>query len=410
MRRKELFAPIYAACIAMALSVVAVGAPVTVEFWVPAKPVWMNEAVAMFEADNPNLKVNVTQLDWGNIVEKVTLAIAGGAPPDVFTYGTGGVVNFAATGMVQPVDRIAPAGLLSDMWPGFLEPARWKGQLYGIPFMGETSALLYSATKFEESGFDANRPPTTWDDLVAKARKLVRRGSDGRFTVTGYYVPIGHEHVFATFFRQLGGQHFSDDGSQALFNSDAGLQAMQFYSDLIYEHAVTDLTASSNILKGQAAMVWTNGPSGLLSMRRADATLAEGIRGAAMPWFRHRLYYTGGQTFMIPVGAKQPQAAAQFVAFATGPKVARLASAAGNFFPRQSLLKTVYGDADADLRSMIAAMEFAATSPPHPQWVQTIPEMKNQTSRVLKRETTPKEALDTLVRIVNRFIAEAAAK
>ena len=53
-------------------------------------------------------------------------------------------------------------------------------------------------------------------------------------------------------------------------------------------------------------------------------------------------------------------------------------------------------------------MEFAATSPPHPQWVKTIPEMQTQIMRALRRETTPKEAVDTLTRIVNGFIAEAA--
>ena len=113
---------------------------------------------------------------------------------------------------------------------------------------------------------------------------------------------------------------------------------------------------------------------------------------------------------MIPVGSCEPELAAEFINFLTGPQVAPLAAEGGDFFPRQSLLRTVYNKADPDLRTVIAAMEYAATSPPHPQWVKTIPEMKKQTTRVLRRETTAREALDTLVRIVNSFIAEAACR
>lgn len=386
---------------------------VAIDLWVPAKALWLGDALAMFESENPGFSVDCTVLNWSNIVEKVSVAMAAGAPPDLFTYGTGGVVNFAAVGSIQPLGKIAPQELIKDMWPGFLEPATWKGQLYGMPFLGNTACLLYSAVRFEEAGLDVRQPPVTWDDLVAKGRKTVRRDSGGKMIVTGFSLPANvssTEHVFANFLRQLGGQHFSDDGSQAMFNSPYGVQAMEFYASLIHEHAITEIGAPSDVLKGSAAMAWAGSAGGLVSTRRRDPVLADDVRAASLPWFKNQLFYTGGETFMIPVGARVPDAAAKLVNFLTGPKVAPMAAEPGNFFPRQSLLRTVYSKADDDLRTVIAAMEFAATSPPHPQWVMTIPEMQKQVMRVLKRETTPKEAVDTLTRVVNGFIAEANAK
>ncbi|MGI6083219.1 MAG: extracellular solute-binding protein [Limnochordia bacterium] len=400
-------------CMVQIIGIGAGAKTASIELWVPAKPLWLDDAKAMFEEEYSEYCVNITALNWNTIVEKTTVAIAAGAPPDVFTYGTGGVVNYAAIGVLQPVDKIAPPELIKDMWPGFLEPAMWKGQLYGLPFLGDTAHLLYSAIRFEESGLDVNQPPVTWEELVAMGRKAVRRDSGGRMTVTGFYLPVNvgsTEHVFATFLRQLGGQHFSDDGSQALFNSPEGVQGMEFYVSLIHEHAITEIGAPSDVLKGSAAMAWTGGPSSIVRMRGLDPELALNVRGAALPWFKHRLYFTGGQTFMIPVGAKEPEGAAELINFLTGPSVAPMAAEAGNFFPRQSLLRTVYSKADYDLRTIIAVMEFAATSPPHPQWVKTIPEMQTQIMRALRRETTPKEAVDTLTRIVNGFIAEAEGK
>ena len=117
------------------------------------------------------------------------------------------------------------------------------------------------------------------------ARKAVRRDSQGRMTVTGFYLPVNvgsTEHFLPPSYASLGGQHFSDDGSQALFNSPEGVQAMEFYVSLIHEHAIVEIGSPSDVLTGSAAMALTGGPSSIVRMRGLDPELALNVRGAAL--------------------------------------------------------------------------------------------------------------------------------
>src|SRR5699024_12568803 len=52
----------------------------------------------------------------------------------------------------------------ASLLPGVLTPGTYSGKLYALNYMYTVFALWYSATQFEEKGWEV---PATWDDVMA---------------------------------------------------------------------------------------------------------------------------------------------------------------------------------------------------------------------------------------------------
>ena len=48
----------------------------------------------------------------------------------------------------------------------------WDGEGYGIPTNNETMAFIWNARIFQEAGLDPEKPPATWDDVVAYSKQI----------------------------------------------------------------------------------------------------------------------------------------------------------------------------------------------------------------------------------------------
>jgi multiple sugar transport system substrate-binding protein len=73
--------------------------------------------------------------------------------------------------------------------------------------------------------------------------------------VWGHYVgtkPVtwSADQVWISYLWSAGGEWLSPDNKQAAFNSPAGVEALQFYVDLVNEHKVTPLKPIDNIVTG----------------------------------------------------------------------------------------------------------------------------------------------------------------
>jgi ABC-type glycerol-3-phosphate transport system substrate-binding protein len=390
-------------------------AKTTLSLWSPDTS-GLSKLVAAFEQANPDIEVSLSKnVNWANHLEKYAVAIIGGAPPDLLVSGLGGLVSFAEPGWMQPLDELIEQKYLDDIWPGFLSRCSWKGHLYGIVYQGSVAHLLYSTVKFEESGLRSDKPPTSWDEVIALGRKLVRYGTDGRMTVTGFDLPRAggnSDYPFVTFLQQKGGSHWSADGSRAAFNSQAGVEALDFYASLFHEHMVlteTSPEAAWEMLRGNVAMGWTQGPGNFATMRKIDPELAEQWKCAQLPYFDKQMYMAGGSALLIPVGAKSTEAAVRFIKFVMQPETVNFAAKELMYAPFKSLLRSNYAKADPDMRTAISAFEYAAPNPPHPQWTPAWAEVKKAVDKVLRREMPSKPALDQLCVIVDEMIAQARA-
>jgi len=87
---------------AAATTAVATGPAVTVELWTMPNTGQsvqdLQTALADFYKANPNIKVNITEVGWGDAFGKIQTALQTGVGPDITQVGTTWVATFGSTG------------------------------------------------------------------------------------------------------------------------------------------------------------------------------------------------------------------------------------------------------------------------------------------------------------------------
>ena len=169
-----------AMCAASVAAAPAVAQDITLEF-----VVWnysldtIEDNARQFEAENPGIKVNITDYTWPDYHDSVVLRFRGGTPTDVLYVGQDWLPAWAAAGFLAPLDDIAPADVLADLkkdMAGFaLHDMTYNGKLYGLPYYADTISLLYNKNILEEHGIAV---PTTWEEVTAAAEKLKAAGME----------------------------------------------------------------------------------------------------------------------------------------------------------------------------------------------------------------------------------------
>src|SRR5437764_13585415 len=95
---------------------------------------YQQEAVKRFEADNANIKVEVTTIPYPEFQQRLLTAVQGGNAPDVSTVDQIWVAAFAEAGAIADLDeRAKAAGVKADtFFKGAWDSANYKGKLWGI--------------------------------------------------------------------------------------------------------------------------------------------------------------------------------------------------------------------------------------------------------------------------------------
>ncbi|NLF18119.1 MAG: extracellular solute-binding protein, partial [Lentisphaerae bacterium] len=107
------------------------------------------ERLALFEKDNPDLKVRLVTGDYS----KLLTMVAGGVAPDVAYIDYVYVPYFAKRGVIECLDeRIAGEGddFLDRFFTSTLEGVRYKDRIYGLPDAWSPVLLYYNKTLFDE--------------------------------------------------------------------------------------------------------------------------------------------------------------------------------------------------------------------------------------------------------------------
>lgn len=254
------------------------GGPVTIRFMThntleePAGTV-LKEMIAEFEAQNPDIKIQIEEVPNADILTKLTAYAQANDLPDVID-GQFGLASFVSLDAALDItDRIDADGLRESFIPVALQAATdSNGRILGMPLYTGTDALYYRTDHFEEAGLDPNAPPKTWQELVDSAKALTSP-RQGRFGFGMY----GKTHtVRCIHFMQNNGP----DGEMLRLNRDTGIwtilvnspesiEAIQFMVDLARVHQVVppsvvemDYPANVSAFAGGNISMLTTGPWG----------------------------------------------------------------------------------------------------------------------------------------------------
>jgi multiple sugar transport system substrate-binding protein len=127
---------------------------------------------------------------------------------DVMALDVVWTAEFAEAGWTLPLSDDpsgrAEADATTNTLPGPLETAKWQDKLYAAPITTNTQLLWYRADLMD-------KPPETWDGMVAEATRLHAAGKPSWIAVQAKQYE-GLVVWFNTLLTSAGGQVLSDDG------------------------------------------------------------------------------------------------------------------------------------------------------------------------------------------------------
>ena len=193
---------------------------------------FMQDLVERFNSQNENINVSMNIVEWESFYEKVPAAVNSGEGPDVGVMHADQLGTNAARGVVIPLDDVANAlGLKEgDFTPIVWDAGIYNNQRYGIPLDIHPLGFYYNKGTMERAGLDPNNPPTNREDYEAALEELKGAGIEGHwmspFVFTGVL-------TFDSLLWQFGGDLYNADVTRAAFNSDAGVEALEWMVSIV---------------------------------------------------------------------------------------------------------------------------------------------------------------------------------
>jgi ABC-type glycerol-3-phosphate transport system substrate-binding protein len=194
---------------------------------------YQQEAVKSFEAENPDIKVEVTTVPYPEYQQRLLTAVQGGNAPDVSTIDQIWVAAFAAAGVIEPLDELAASAKISadTFFPGAWASANYDGRLWGIPFNVDVWQFsFYNEDLLNAAAIDP-ASLATFEGLKAAGEKLTDEAA-GKYGI-GLFAHKGEDTVVVmdSFIFSNGGQVLNEDGSCGL-TSEASIEALAYLQSL----------------------------------------------------------------------------------------------------------------------------------------------------------------------------------
>ncbi|MFE1079167.1 ABC transporter substrate-binding protein [Nocardiopsis alba] len=252
----------------------------------------MQDAISLqdrFREDNPGIEVDFVSLPENEARAKITTSVAtGGGEFDavmISNYETRQWAEYGWLENLQPFIDASDGYDHEDFIPSLREDLSHEGDMYSVPFYGESSFVAYREDLFEEAGVEMPENPT-WGEIAALAAELdgVEPGVAG-ICMRGL---AGWGEVLSPFNSMLntfGGRWYDEDWNAEL-DSPEFHEAASFYVDLVREHGQPGAANSgfgdclNRYAQGRAAMFYDS-TSMVSTIEDENAGTVAGLNGYA---------------------------------------------------------------------------------------------------------------------------------
>jgi multiple sugar transport system substrate-binding protein len=217
---------------------------VELEYWNPftgPDGPYMGQMTDAFNAENPNIQVVMTS--QAEYYTQLGTAAASNTLPDVAIIHADQVATQAFRNVIRPIDdlvsQIGVSG--SDFPEAVWQAGEVAGSRYTIPLDIHPGVLYYNADLLAQAGLSA--PPTNDAEFQQAAQALTAGENKGFLVTSGFFSQM----IFMTLLHQYGGSEFNADGTEATFNSEAGVRALQWMVDAQQRYGEPNLETDAEI-------------------------------------------------------------------------------------------------------------------------------------------------------------------
>jgi raffinose/stachyose/melibiose transport system substrate-binding protein len=140
----------------------------------PKVPAMLNKLTALFEKQNPGIKINRVTIPTDQKLVKVRQAIAAKTGPDVIMLYPGANAGEFKSGLAPLQKFISPA--LRKQVPQIRDAKSPNGDVLAVPYTSYVYTMYFNRALFAKAGLNPTQPPKTWSAFMNACDKLSAAG------------------------------------------------------------------------------------------------------------------------------------------------------------------------------------------------------------------------------------------
>ena len=369
---------------------------------------YFNEVIASFEAENPDIKINMQTYANEAYKTAIQVGIASSQPPDIyFNWAGDDSFRYVREGQAADLTEYAARDGWGKLAPGATAAFSLDGKVYGVPMQQLSKYFYYNKAIFKREGLSE---PATFDELLGMCQTLKDKGITpiafgnserwpGVHYLTIFNQKVVGEKTTANDYNlsNPADQLFTDPGYAQAFQKLLDMQAAGCFNDA--PNSISPEVARALFFSGETAMTYCgtwciailkdNGFAGQYDLFRMPAiTDGKGNQSFVM---------AGPQGLQVSAKTQDKEAAAKFIAYILSQ-------------PEQELLLNKYNalvirsDAvNADTDPIVKwVIDDLATAEGTALWLDTLLENSvseaylNSIQEVLNGTKTPEQAVEAV--------------
>lgn len=280
------------------------------------------EAVDAYMANNPGVQIEYEYGGWSGYFDKLLTQLAGRNAPDVVQLSYTNVGEYVVRDQLFALDEYVESGVLNTdkINQTLLDTYKIGGELYAIPAGVNVQFLYYNKDMFDEYGIDYPTSGMTMDEVYQVAADITAAArAKGVEDVWGMQAYLGAFDVnFQRMLIDFGGALWTDDLTQAAFNTPEGIATMEYIKKPYDEGFAVPPEVRAGNPDGvscfelqQVAMVIDNATSTAGFDAVGDFEL--GLELAPFGNNKKVTWYQASQVFTITNQSKAPEEAAKLI-------------------------------------------------------------------------------------------------
>jgi multiple sugar transport system substrate-binding protein len=312
-------------------------------------------------------KVTLTEVPFGELVQKYATAIAGGQAPDALSMDLIYTPAFAAAGQLADLtDWAKSLPYFNSLSPSHVKLGTYDGHIYGLPLSVETSVFAWNKDLYKKAGLDPEKAPASWEEIEQNAEKIRALGGD----TYGFYFSGGGcggcmIFTFTPLVWGAGADILSADGKTATLDTPQMRKAVGVYRDMVKKDLVPAGAASDT---GANFLSISNGKIGQQSIGAFSigtlitqypdihfgVTLIPGVDGKPSS-------FAGGDNFVISKGTTKLDAVKKFLEYTYSLEGQKIMAKYGSLPTRGDIAQQVLEGLDPRMQVGLKAISIAKT-------------------------------------------------
>ncbi|MDD2650498.1 MAG: ABC transporter substrate-binding protein [Candidatus Cloacimonadales bacterium] len=379
----------------------------------------LTQLVDEFNREQDSIFVRVISMgNYQALSQKLMASLQANNQPEIAQVFESWTANFIEGNVLVPIDEFIEQDSsfirqMDDFYPVFIDSNTINGKIWSFPFNKSLRVLFYNKDAFYREGLDHETGPKTWEDFKLYAKVLSKdHNGDGDYDIFGSTFAIS-AWQFENLLLQAGGQIMNEGYTKAYFNSDAGVEAIKFMSDLLNidktVYLSTGYDGQNDFLSGKIAMLES---SSVTYAYLQESGIPFNLGVSAIPEYKNNKSIVSGTNVAIfkMKDKKKEKSAWEFIKWFTDTKQTARFSEMTYYMPvrksamQENNIKTMLNE-NKGLADVYAMLESAEFEPQIPEWFELRKYIEEQViEKVFRGLLQPKNALDLAAKKLNTEI------